>query len=102
MKILLIIQIISYLIYPDSEFHRSYVNVIIPLMNIIQLHFPEINNRNNHRDVGDNEMRLISPDENGGENGENNTSYNNHSGGNSANSRFNDDAQGEISKKYSK
>ena len=101
MKILLIIQIISYLIYPDSEFHRSYVNVIIPLMNIIQLHFPEINNRNNHRDVGDNEMRLISPDENGGaaENGENNTSYNNHSGGGDG---FDDDAQGDISKKYTK
>ena len=75
--------------------------MIIPLINIIQLGFPETNNR----DVYDtNEMRLISTDENWNirENVENNTSYNNHSGGNSANDGFNGDAQGNISKKYSK
>ena len=49
-------------------------------------------------------MRLISPEENLNirENRENNTSYNNQSGGNSANGRFNGDAQGNISKKYFK
>ena len=96
MKILLIIQIISYLINPESAFHRSYVNMIIPLINIIQLCFPEINNQI--------QMRLISPEENLNirENRENNTSYNNQSGGNSANGRFNGDAQGDISKKYFK
>ena len=97
MKICFFVQIFSYLIDDNSKFHSFFVNVILPLMCIIQLCSPVANNQDNHRDGI--EMRMISADI--GENGENNTSHNNQDIDTSVNNAVENDGSGDISNNYS-